>query len=67
MRHIRDGSIWQHLNDRNVPYLDINDNERKLNLNWWSNDWNGNYRFLAVRNSLWHQSPRALARGLVLL
>ena len=37
--------------NRNVPYL--NDwNDRKLNLNWWNDEWNDNYRFLAVRNFL---------------
>jgi len=32
-----------------VPYLNVNDDKRKLNLNWLDNDWNANYRFLAVR------------------
>lgn len=36
--------------NRNVPYLNRNDAERNLNLNWWDNDWNGNYRFFAVRH-----------------
>lgn len=46
--------------NRNVPYLDRNDANRNLNLNWWSNRWNRNYRFLAVRYSL--RSPASLGR-----
>ncbi|MFA5163524.1 MAG: hypothetical protein WC441_03270 [Patescibacteria group bacterium] len=43
------GSIWQNANgNRNAPYLDVDDNRRKLNLNWFDNDWNENCRFLAV-------------------
>lgn len=38
--------------NRNVAYLWNDDNGRNLNLNWIDNDWNGNYRFLAVRKSL---------------
>ncbi len=49
------GSIWGHGDDRRAPYLYRNGDERKLDLFWWSNSWNGNYRFLAVRNSLWKQ------------
>jgi hypothetical protein len=37
---------------RNVAYLWNDDNGRNLNLNWIDNDWNDNYRFLAVRKSL---------------
>lgn len=45
---------WRDSNgNRNVPYLYFND-KRKLNLNWYDNDWNANYRFLAVRKSLLH-------------
>lgn len=38
--------------NRNVAYLWNDDNGRNLNLNWIDNDWNDNYRFLAVRKSL---------------
>jgi hypothetical protein len=38
--------------NRNVAYLWNDDNGRNLNLNWIDNDWNGNYRFLAVRKFL---------------
>ncbi len=37
-----------------VPYLNDWNGERNLNLNYLENDWNGNYRFLAFRNSLFH-------------
>ncbi len=48
------GSVWQNPNgDRNVAVLNYDDNRRKLNLNWFDNDWNDKYRFLAVRNSLY--------------
>lgn len=36
----------------NVVVLYDNAGNRKLNLNYRSNRWNDNYRFLAVRNSL---------------
>lgn len=39
--------------NRNVAYLWNDDNGRNLNLNWIDNDWNDNYRFLAVRKSLY--------------
>ena len=35
--------------NRNALYLNRNGSKRNLNLNWWDNDWNANYRFLAVR------------------
>ena len=38
--------------NRNVAYLWNDDNGRNLNLNWIDNDWNDNYRFLAVRKYL---------------
>lgn len=45
------GSVWQNPNgNRNVPYLDWDSVERKLNLNWLENDWNAEYRFVAVCN-----------------
>ena len=46
-------SVWRNLNGRNVPYLWSNAGKRKLNLNWFENDWNANYRFAAVRNYLY--------------
>ena len=44
--------IWRDSDgNRHVPYLNRwNDDRRNLNLNYLENDWNGNYRFLAVRN-----------------
>ena len=32
-----------------VPCLNRDDSKRNLNLNWWDDDWNDDYRFLAVR------------------
>src|SRR3989344_7590643 len=37
--------------NRNVPELWNDNGKRKLNLNWFDNDWNRNYRFLGVRHS----------------
>jgi hypothetical protein len=37
--------------NRNVPELWNDNDRRKLNLNWFDNDWNDNYRFLGVRHS----------------
>ena len=37
--------------NRHVPYLNRNGSKRNVNLNRWDGDWNGNYRFLGVRNS----------------
>ena len=34
-----------------VVYLYRNGAKRNLNLNYWDDDWNANYRFLAVRHS----------------
>lgn len=46
-------SVWRIPNgNRNVPELNWNDSNRKLNLNNWNGDWNGNYRFAGVRNFL---------------
>ena len=46
------GPVWQDSDgNRNVPYLDTDDRKRKLNLNWFENDWNENCRFLAFRKS----------------
>jgi hypothetical protein len=36
--------------NRNVAYLNGNDSNRNLSLNNFDNDWDDNYRFLAVRN-----------------
>lgn len=48
-----DGSSWVNPNgNRNVPYLNENSQKRNLNLNYWDDEWNANYRFAAVRNSL---------------
>jgi len=44
------GSVGKINGNRNVPYLNRNDSKRNLNLNWWDNDWNANYRFLGVRH-----------------
>ncbi|MCX6786408.1 MAG: hypothetical protein NTU85_01135 [Candidatus Kaiserbacteria bacterium] len=46
------GSVAKVNGNRNVPYLNRNDSKRNLNLNWWNNDWNSDYRFLAVRHFL---------------
>lgn len=52
------GSVWQNWNgNRNVAYLNLNDSKRKLNLNYYDNDWNENCRFAAVRKLLY--SPRS--------
>lgn len=41
---------------RNAPYLNEDGDRRKLNLNWFDEDWNDYYRFAGVRNSS-HFSP----------
>lgn len=44
------GSVWcDALGNRYVPVLDCDDRKRKLDLFWFVSDWNGVYRFLAVR------------------
>lgn len=35
--------------NRHVGYLNRNNAKRNANLNYFDNDWNDNYRFLAVR------------------
>lgn len=40
------GSVVKINGNRNVPELWKNDAKRKLDLNWWKDDWNENYRFL---------------------
>jgi len=47
---LHEGSVAKVNGNRNVPYLNRNDSKRNLNLNWFDNDWNANYRFLAVRH-----------------
>jgi len=45
------GSVWRNLNgNRNVAVLYSDGGNRNLNLNWFENDWNADYRFAAVRN-----------------
>lgn len=56
-----EGSVAEVNDNRNVPYLNRNDSKRNLNLNWFDSDWNGNYRFLAVRHS--HDFSRTLTGG----
>lgn len=49
--------VWQNPDgNRNVPYLNRNDSNRKLNLNWIDNDWNDICRFAAVRNWLQYKN-----------
>jgi len=55
------GSVAKVNSNRNVPYLNRNDSNRNLNLNWWDNDWNPDYRFLAVRYA--HDFFRPLTGG----
>ncbi|MDP3901700.1 MAG: hypothetical protein Q8Q37_01845 [bacterium] len=44
------GSVWQNLyGRRRVPILYGDDDERALDLDDWDGDWDGRYRFLAVR------------------
>lgn len=45
-----EGSVAKVNGNRNVPYLNKNGSKRNLNLNWWNDDWNPDYRFLAVRH-----------------
>lgn len=59
-----DGSSWVDPNhNRNVPYLNENSQKRNLNLNDWDDEWNANYRFAAVRNSLLDTATPALRSG----
>jgi hypothetical protein len=51
---LHDSSVWRNLNgNRNVVCLNRNDAKRNANLNNFDNDWNDNWRFAAVRNSLY--------------
>ena len=44
------GSVWRtFIGFRQVPYLDVNDNDRKLNLSYFGDDWWACCRFLGVR------------------
>lgn len=45
------GSVGLVSGGRGVPCLDEVGSKRCLGLYWWDGDWNGYYRFLAVRNS----------------
>lgn len=50
--HIALGSSWMNRNDNQlVPYLVYYGDDRRLNLNYYDNDWNDNCRFLALRKS----------------
>lgn len=40
--------------NQHVPVLNDWNGKRKLDLNWFDNDWNDNYRFAAVRESVWN-------------
>lgn len=52
--------------NRNVAYLNRNDHERNLNLNWFDdNDWNEIYRFAAVRKSIHREAAFASRRASV--
>lgn len=44
------GSVGEVGGDRHVPCLDRNDSKRDLDLYWWGDGWNADYRFLGVRN-----------------
>lgn len=45
------GSIWRDSDCvRYTPGLRVSNNGRKLNLYWFSGDWNAYYRFLGIRN-----------------
>ncbi len=54
--------------NRNVAYLNEDDNGRNLNLNWIDNDndWNSNYMFLVVSNSIRGQQPSLLVAAVSL-
>lgn len=56
-----EGSVAKVNGNRNVPYLNRDDSKRNLNLNWWNDDWNPIYRFLAVRH--FHDFFRHLTGG----
>lgn len=58
------GSVAKVNGNRNVPYLNEDDSKRNLNLNWWNDDWNPDYRFLAVRH--FHVSPALIGGSFVL-
>jgi hypothetical protein len=51
---LHNDSVWRNLNgNRNVVCLNRDDAKRNADLNWFENDWNDNWRFAAVRNSLY--------------
>jgi len=43
------GSVGEVFGDRYVPGLGRDGSKRRLYLLWWGDDWNANFRFLAVR------------------
>lgn len=44
------GSVWHNaLDDRCVPFLDVDDSRRELYLRWFDDDWDAHCRFLGVR------------------
>lgn len=53
--HTVHGSVAGVNGNPNVPYLWSDANERNVDLNWRDDDWNANYRFLAVRH--FHDFP----------
>ncbi len=55
--HINGGSVW----DDNVPYVNGDNSNRKLNLNSVKSDWNENYEFAVVRQSF--HSTSLFGRG----
>jgi len=43
------GSIWRYaVDDRSVPYLNVDGRKRRLSLGWFDGDWDVSYRFLGV-------------------
>jgi len=54
MDGISHNMVWQDENDnRNVAYLNWNEDCWYMDFNWLENDWNGNDRLLSLRNSLY--------------
>lgn len=51
--------------NRNILVLNENDAKRNLNLNWFDNRWNRNYRFAFVRNLLCRNTYSALTGGIL--
>lgn len=58
------GTDVQQVNDnRNVAELNGNESNRNLNLNRWDEDWDQDYRFAAVRNSILEKAASANRRA----